>query len=234
MSTQTLAPSAAPAPVAVTPPSVTITPPDAGWVPMAFPPGRFDRWLRRRQRLKADRPDEVWSGVYVVMPGPNNNHQGILGDLVFAFRSGLVGLPDANVFPGNNVSDDRDDWTKNYRCPDLTVFLPGNPAEDRETHWLGGPDFAVEIVGKGDRAWDKFDFYAKVGVREFLYVERRPWFLELYRREGTTWTIAGRSDLETSAKIDSTVLPLSFRLIAAQPRPRVEITAADGRGPWLA
>ena len=234
MSTQTLAPSAAPAPVAVTPPCVTITPPDPAWVPMAFPPGRFDRWLRRRQRLKSDRPDEVWNGVYVIMPGPNITHQEIVFDLAIAIKLGLHGMLDARVAGGANVSDDREDWTKNYRCPDVTVFLPGNPAVDRDTHWLGGPDFAVDIVSQGDRSRDKLDFYANVGIHELLYVERRPWFLELYRREGTTWTFASRSDPETSAKIDSTVLPLSFRLIAAEPRPRVEITAADGRGPWLA
>lgn len=234
MATQTLAPSVAPAPVAATPAGVTITPPDPTWVPMAFPPGRFDRWLRRRQHRKADRPDEVWNGVYVVMPGPNNNHGEMVLDFGLAIKLGLQGVLDARVGGGANVSDDREDWTKNYRCPDVTVYLPTNPAEDRDTHWLGSPDFAVEIVSKGDRSWDKFDFYAKVGIRELLYVERRPWFLELYRREGSAWTLAGRSEPETSAKINSTVLPLSFRLIAAEPRPRVEITVADGRGPWLA
>jgi len=216
------------------PPSRSVTPPDAGWVPVAFPPGVFDRWLRRRQRRKADRPDEVWNGVYVVMPDPNNEHQEMIVKFAFAFMMGLGENSGARIFPGNNVSDDREDWTRNYRCPDVTVYLPGNPAEDRGTHWLGGPDFAVEIVSKGDRSRDKFGFYASVGVRELLFVDRRPWAIELFRREGLTWTLAGRSEPANSATLESNVLPLSFRLLPAEPRPRLEILGRDGRGPWLA
>ena len=77
-----------------------------------------------------------------------------------------------SVFPGATSAIAPTNWTKNYRCPDVAVFLPGNPAEDRETHWLGGPDFAVEIVSRDDRSRKKFDFYAKVGVRELLLVDR--------------------------------------------------------------
>jgi Uma2 family endonuclease len=234
MTTQTLSPIEAPAPVQAAAPSVTITPPDAGWVPVAFPPGAFDRWLRRRQRRKADRPDEVWNGVYVVMPDPNIIHQELGTRFAAGVMIHLEGVIEARVIAGINVSADREDWTKNYRCPDVAVFLPGNPAEDRKSHWLGGPDFAVEIVSKGDRSRDKFGFYASVGVRELLYVERRPWALELYRREGTGWVLSGLSVPETSAILKSSVLPLSFRLIPAEPRPRLEILGRDGRGPWLA
>ena len=59
------------------------------------------------------------------------------------------------IFPGCNVSDRPKRWKKNYRCPDVAVFLPGNPAEDRETHWFGGPDFAVEILSPYDRSREK-------------------------------------------------------------------------------
>ena len=237
MTTKTLDPIATagtPVPAAPPIPAQVVQPPDAGWIPVAFPAGAWKRWLRRRQRRKADRPDEVWDGVYLIMPDPNINHQELVGKLTFAFMSGLTEIPDARVFPGTNVSDRQEDWTKNYRCPDVAVFLPGNPAEARGTHWFGGPDFAVEIVSKGDRSRDKFDFYARTGVRELLYVERQPWALELYRRVGQHWILTGRSYPPDQRVLESTILPLSFRSIPDQPRPRIEVFGRNGRGPWLA
>jgi Uma2 family endonuclease len=50
------------------------------------------------------------------------------------------------------VTDRHDNWQKNFRCPDVVAFLKGNPAQNRDTHWLGGPDFAIEIVNPYDRA----------------------------------------------------------------------------------
>ena len=114
-------------------------------------------------------------------PLANNEHQEIAFDLGFAFRSALG--PGGRICAGVNVSNQTDDWTKNYRDPDVVVVLPGTSAENRDTHWLGGPDFAVEVVSKGDRSRDKLAFYAKVNVRELLLVDRFPWSLELYRNQ---------------------------------------------------
>lgn len=233
MSTQTLNPGDAPAIAEVSSKSVAITPPDAGWLPVAFPPGSFKRWLKRRQYSGGDRLDEVWNGVYIVMPPPNNEHQEMVGLFVAAFIAALQPQAGARVIPGGGITDRRDEWTNNFRCPDVAIYLPGNAAEDRDTHYLGGPDVAVEIVSKGDRSRDKFDFYATVGVRELLYVERRPWALDLYRLEANMWTRVGRSELSTSAVLESNVLPLNFRLIPSEPRPRLELLGRDGRGPWL-
>ena len=106
------------------------------------------------------------------------------------------------VFPGVNVSDREVKWTKNYRCPDVAVFLPGNPAKDRGTHWFGGPDFAVEVISPTTGPGKKFAFYAKVGVRELLLVDRKPWALELYRLQDGVLKLVGKSIPETSAILD--------------------------------
>ena len=100
------------------------------------------------------------------------------------------------VYQGVNVSDRDDDWTKNFRCPDVAVYLTGNPAVAKGAYWHGGPDFAVEILSPDDRSREKLDFYARVGVRELLLIDRDPWALELYRRNGAEWALAGRSTLE--------------------------------------
>jgi Uma2 family endonuclease len=114
------------------------------------------------------------------------------------------------------------------------VYLAGNPAENRGTHWLGGPDFAVEIISRHDRTRKKLPFYASVGTGELLVVDRRPWVLELYRRSNDAMELVGKSDAESSSPLSSTVLPLTFRLLPGEPRPRIEVVHTDGIRTWLA
>ena len=139
------------------------------------------RIIHRRRRLGLDRKDEVWDGRYIIMTAPDNVHQEFVAELVFILtlvvkRAGL-----GNVYPGGNISDREEKWTSNYRVPDVTVFLNDNPAENRNTHWFGGPDLAIEIVSDNDKSRKKLDFYASVATRELLIVDRAPWQLELFR-----------------------------------------------------
>ena len=191
--------------------------------------------LRDRRESGGDRYDEVWDGVYVMSPLADNEHQQLGFDLAGAIKLGLGQDERIRIFPGCNVSDRPKQWKKNYRCPDVAVFLPGNQAEDRDSHWFGGPDFAVEILSPYDRSREKFAFYAKVGVRELLFVTRRPWCLELYRRTGQDWGLVGKSEpsLESSL-LSSEVLSLGFRLVPGSKRPRIEVSQTAGTARWLA
>lgn len=191
--------------------------------------------LRDRRECGGDRYDEVWDGVYVMSPQADNEHQQLASDLAAAINLGLGHNEQIRIFPGCIVSDRPKRWKKNYRCPDVAVFLPGNPAEDRETHWYGGPDFAVDILSPFDRSREKFDFYAKVGVRELMFVARQPWCLELHRRDGQGWDLVGKSDPSPqSPPLSSEVLSLGFRLVPGTKRPRIEVSLADGNLRWLA
>jgi Uma2 family endonuclease len=184
---------------------------------------------RDRARCGADRYDEVWDGVYVMAPLANNEHQYLALNLAVAISAGFRIPDEAVVFAGCNVSDQGDDWTQNYRCPDVAAFLRGNSAQDRETHWFGGPDFAIEIVSPHDRSRDKLNFYFKVGVRELLLVDRKPWRLELYRAEGGSLKPVGACPHAKPKALESTVIPFSFTLVGRQPRPKVIVVRrADG------
>ncbi len=192
------------------------------------------------QRLKADREasgldryDEVWEGVYMMAPLADDEHQDLQTQLggVLLVRVGWTGL--GQVRTGVNVSDREHDWTKNYRCPDVAVFLPDTKARNCDTFWLGGPDFAIEIISRGDRSRDKFDFYAKVGVRELLLVDRHPWALEFYQLVRNEMQLQTRSTLAAPAVIASNLVPLTFQLAPGQPRPRIKVTDADGNQTWL-
>jgi Uma2 family endonuclease len=190
------------------------------------------KFIHQRRETGNDRWDEVWDGVYIIMPNPNMEHQDIGSGLVTVFRVNLDWNDLGKSYQGVNVSDRLDDWTRNYRCPDVAVYLKGNPAQPRGAYSYGGPDFAVEIISPDDRSRDKFGFYASVGVRELLLIDRDPWALELYQRRGEEWVLTGRSTPERPDALASAVLPLSFRLAAGEPRPTIEVARLDGSQTW--
>jgi Uma2 family endonuclease len=196
-------------------------------------PDELKEIIRRRRRMGIDQFDEVWNGVYVMSPIADNEHQKLAYDLTKAIDEARCGDDAIRVYPAVNVSDREVKWKKNFRCPDAAVFLEGNPAEDRGTHWYGGPDFAVEVLSPRDRSRKKFAFYTKVGVRELLLIDRKPWTLELYRPQGKTMELVGKSMLETSEVLASAVLPLTFRLLPGKPRPRIEVARIGGDQRWL-
>ena len=86
------------------------------------------------------------------MPDANALNISILvARLVVAFSTDVNPPTGGEVFPGLNLSDQVDDWTFNYRCPDVAVFLAGNKAQVFEAHICCGGDFVVEIVSPGDK-----------------------------------------------------------------------------------
>ncbi len=192
---------------------------------LVLDPNMAQDYIRQRRASGNDRWDEVWEGVYVLIPNPNIEHQDIATSLAAIFKVVVDWTDGGRTFQGVNVSDQADDWTHNYRCPDVAVYRSGNPAIPRGASWQGGPDFAVEISSPPDRAREKLDFYARVGVTELLIVDRDPWALELYRRRGLEWDLVGASSPDTSEPIASVVLPLTFRLVPAESvaRPAIEV-----------
>ncbi|MCX7410669.1 MAG: Uma2 family endonuclease [Planctomycetales bacterium] len=191
------------------------------------------RIIRRRRRLALDRKDEVWNGKYIVMPDPDNEHQRIATMLATILQIIVRMTDQGDVYAGCNVTDRVDDWTKNYRVPDVAVYLKGNPAEDRQTHFLGGPDLAIEVVSDGDRSRRKRAFYASVGTRELLIVDRDPWQIELFRLQAGELISVGTATAAEDKLLISEVIPLRFRLIAATPRPQLEVLHSDGIQRWV-
>src|SRR5207237_202447 len=93
------------------------------------------------------------------------------------------------------------------------------------------PDFPVEIMSQYDRSPEKLPFYSAVGVREALMIDRNPWGLTLYGRAADASAPlepVGRAVPGDGVELASRMLPLTFKLLAAVPRPRigVRLTAA--------
>ncbi|WP_435007063.1 Uma2 family endonuclease [Tundrisphaera lichenicola] len=189
--------------------------------------------IRDRRERRIDRFDEVWDGTYIVSPIADNEHQFVAGCFHFTLVEALSPIAGVKVYPPINVTDRPVKWKKNYRCPDVSVFLPENSAEDRKSHWYGGPDFVIEIVSPYDRSRKKLDFYASVGVKELLLVDRKPWSLELYRLIEGQLKLAGKITPADPQNLTSEILPISFRLLPGEPRPTIEIIQSVDARSWL-
>ena len=188
----------------------------------------------KREASDGDKWNEVWEGVLVMPTLPNDEHQEIQCLLMYPLTL-LFELPKlGKVRAGVNVTDRHPDWTENFRGPDVVLYMPENAAINYGSHWLGGPDFLVEIISPGDLAWDKLEFYAEVNTREVLIVDRDPWALELYQLVEGTLQLAGRSDLANSAVLASRVMPLTFQLRDGSPRPIIHIAHTSSGQTWIA
>ena len=119
--------------------------------------------------------DEVWDSVLVFMPDPDKEHRKIVKDLCAALAVVADRAAGNDVLSGANVSDLGAEWKTNYRQPDVAVYLAANPAQKRATHWVGGPDVAVEVVALFEDPRLKLHFYARTNSREVLIVDRYPW-----------------------------------------------------------
>ena len=176
-----------------------------------------------------DRYDEMWDGVPYAPPIAGSSHQ----DFATQFAGVMIqaiGRGNATVFAGCNVSDRLDGWAKNYRIPDVAVYLAGNPAVIHEAFAQGGPDFAVEITSQGEDPHAKLDFYAAVNTRELVVVRRDlGWRLELFRLGGGTLGLAG--DIGPGAGgLTLESVGVTLRVEAAEPRPDVVVAhPATGR-----
>jgi Uma2 family endonuclease len=196
-------------------------------------PSLEERFIEERKICGSDRWDEVWEGVYIVTPLPNNEHQRIVSRLVGILVEVITSSGLGEVFAGVNLSDVDGDWEHDFRGPDVAVFLKTGKAIDCGTHWRGAADFLVEIISPGDRTREKIPFYDRIGVVELLVIDREPWSLELYQRRDGRLQLIGQSTLEKNAVLKSSLLPLSFQLIPAAMRPQIAVEQVLSNHKWL-
>lgn len=197
-----------------------------------------DPWIEealkeQRRAWGADHHDEAWEGVYFMSPFANDEHQQIVTRLAFIFEA-IVGLPGlAEVRAGVNLAGFEEDWKRDYRVPDVVVFMHGGSAENCGPCWRGAADFLVEVTSPDDRTYEKLPFYARLGVRELLIVNRHPWAVELYRLRGSKLEKVGESTLQRADWVTSAVVPLRFQLFSGAPRPTIEVIHTQTGQRWM-
>lgn len=192
----------------------------------------LDPWLVRRliadrQKRGIDRYDEVWDGVYVMSAAPTNEHQDLVHDLQVVLDAIVKQNGRGRVQGGANISDREEGWENNHRCPDVVVVLKDSQAIDCGTHWLGGPDFIVEVKSPDDETEKKIPFYGRVGVRELLIIDRDTRHLRLYRHDVRKLALVAQSSEENDEWIASEVIPVAFRWKSTSDGPRTEVKRTD-------
>jgi Uma2 family endonuclease len=192
-----------------------------------------ERLLEQRRAWGADKFDEVWEGVYLMAPLPNNEHQSIAFHLGCLLDEALGESQEIQVLVGVNLAGPSEDWEQDFRCPDVAVFLKDTQAENFETHWRGAADFLVEITSPGDRTYEKVPFYDRIGVHELLIVNREQWILELYQRRAGRLSKTAQSQLPESGVLAAGKVPLTFRLIPGKKRPAIEVARPGGGRTWM-
>jgi Uma2 family endonuclease len=128
---------------------------------LGTPPPELEALLERRRQAGADRFDEVWEGVYHMVPGPSFEHARLEAQLLAVLRApaGAAGLIVTGQF---NLGEGEDD----FRVPDGGLHRPGAGGT-----WQPTAALVIEIVSPGDQSWQKLPFYAKHNVDEVLIVD---------------------------------------------------------------
>ncbi len=128
--------------------------------------------LARRRRLGLDRWDEMWEGVLHMAPAPAFEHQRIqleVGTFLLLLSRPLghgTVAAQVNVFSASSPGDD-------YRIPDFAFVALGRERVLAPDGIRGGPpDVVIEIRSPGDETYEKFHFFARLGVQEVLVIDR--------------------------------------------------------------
>jgi Uma2 family endonuclease len=125
------------------------------------PTAGLDPLFESRRRSGLDRLDEVWEGVYHMVPAPSGPHGNLESQLhtvlrPLAHQAGLTMTGQCNL--GESEQD--------FRVPDSALHR--NPPTGV---WNPTAALVVEIVSPGDETWEKLPFYAAHEVDEVLIVD---------------------------------------------------------------
>lgn len=131
-------------------------------------------WVDERKNSEAAQWDEMWNGVLHMPPMANRLHQNIAKELMIYLDRHWEKPGRGRVNQEVNLTTPEDEaaWTLNYRIPDLVLLDPPRFGIDKIEYMVGAPLVVVEIASPGDETYDKFPFYACLGVPEVWVVHR--------------------------------------------------------------
>jgi Uma2 family endonuclease len=152
-------------------------------------------------------------------PAPSLEHQRILDELIVFLAAHMKTTGRGTLRSGINVFRE----STNYRIPDLTFVAQG-----RERIFSvdgvrdGGPDAVIEIRSPEDETYDKLPFFAELGIREVIVVDRDTKRPQIFRLAGAQY-VALQPDAD--GWLGSETMTVKFRVNEGQPpRLRVEDT----------
>ena len=178
-----------------------------------------DEELAQRKTTGIDRWDEVWDGVWYMTPAPTFEHERMVDAMIAFLVPRLNAKEQGLLVSGINVLRDVEGWA-NYRIPDLTFITKGREhivCEDGVR--AAGPDAVIEIRSPGDDTYEKLPFYAAIGTREVIIINRDTKSPEIHRLSGREFVTAKP---DANGWLLAETMSLRFRKVDAQP-PRLRI-----------
>jgi Uma2 family endonuclease len=140
------------------------------------PPAQLAELFEHRRRTGADRFDEVWEGVYHMVPGPSHAHARVEAHLLALLRPPATAAA-LEVTGQFNLGESEHD----FRVPDGGLHRPGASGM-----WHPTAALVIEIVSPGDESRQKLPFYANHAVDEVLMVDPT--------ERTVTWLALGESE----------------------------------------
>jgi Uma2 family endonuclease len=119
-----------------------------------------DALIERRRALGQDGHDEIWEGVYHVIPDANMRHVRVQADLMRVL-SPRVEARGWYVTQEFNLGDSGD-----FRVPDLGVH-----SRDVTDLYVPTAEAVIEVLSPGDQTYQKFGFYHARSVPELIVVD---------------------------------------------------------------
>ena len=178
-----------------------------------------DEELARRRSWGLDRWDEMWEGVLHMTPAPSLEHQSTLDRIIGFLEPHLRTTGRGRLISGINVFRESAD----YRIPDLTFVAHGREHMFHEDGVRGGgPDAVIEIRSPEDETYDKLPFYAAIGTREVIVINRDNKRPEVFRLAGSQYVALQQN---ADGWLRSETMNVRFRAIEGPP-PKLRIEDA--------
>src|SRR5262249_33291968 len=147
-----------------------------------------DCQLEERRRRGLDRFDEMWEGVLHMAPAPLYEHQRIISGIDRFLGSLSERKKRGELVSAINVFNETFAPDTDYRIPDFTFVAAGNePLLARDGIRGGGPDAVIEVRSPGDETYEKFPFFARLGVKEVIVIQRDTKKPEIFRLAGAEY-----------------------------------------------
>jgi len=141
------------------------------------------RWLDEHRASEVSQWDEMWNGELHMAAMPNRFHQRLVRQLQNYLDDHWGKATGSEIEQEVNLTtiEDEDNWTHNYRIPDLVILDPCRFHIDKIEYMAGAPLVCVEIRSPGDESYDKLEFYAGLGVPEVWIIHRDTKEPEIYK-----------------------------------------------------
>jgi Uma2 family endonuclease len=134
--------------------------------------------IRQRRADGLDAYDEMWEGVYHVVPAGSRRHGEAQAGVLSVLREWTwpprPGMAHGSVVVTGPVNIGTPD---SYRVPDAAILTAGL---DDDAVFVPTALLVVEVLSPGDDTFKKFDFYLSCGIDEIVVVDPENRTVELH------------------------------------------------------